>query len=152
MQKANISTKNYIVYQALKRRSRCSQLYIIQSFFAELAQKKTPGAPVSSLFGWQPVESCASGLKTVDPARGASRGSNRPVGQCIDRSAGMQISIRLHYRNSLRACMREYPTSVSEQHEEHIKNLNPLYHIFEIALKFGQMYKARRFSSQSQMP
>ena len=79
-------------------------------------------------------------------------GSNRPVGQCIDRSAGMQISIRLHYRNSLRACMREYPTSVNEQHEEHIKNLNPLYHIFEIALKFGQMYKARRFSSQSQMP
>ena len=48
--------------------------------------------------------------------------------------------------------MREYPTSVNEQHEEHIKNLNPLYHIFEIALKFGQMYKARRFSSQSQMP
>ncbi len=41
--------------------------------------------------------------------------------------------------------MREYPTSVNEQHEEHIKNLNPLYHIFEIALKFGQMLKRAVF-------
>ena len=143
--------------KAIKRHSKRRRIHIYSKIIYNHSlrsshKKKTPGDPVSSLFGWQPVESCASGLKTVDQARGASRGSNRPVGQRIDRSAGMQISIRLHYRNPLRACMREYPTSVSEQHEEHIKNLNPLYHIFEIALKFGQMYKARRFSSQSQMP